>query len=276
MKLSAFGYIGAMAKVLETRRLPNCVKRTNLLPRRQENVEIRSRKWLMPEEVERMIAAVRKGKGRLVKRDVLLIMLGSNHGLRTSELAELRWSDVNLDEQLLIVNRKKRGVPSTHPLSDVEVRQLRAWWSNQPKDAPHVFTTLQGSPMAGFTIHRAIANAGKAANLGFLCYPDMLRRTAVNYWANQGKNAHDILLWFGIRYIPRYCKLARAPYTPRLSRFNESLLPLIREIVSKHTSCGYPRVTALLNLQLEAQGRARVNRKRIYRIMRLGHLLQAR
>jgi type 1 fimbriae regulatory protein FimB len=226
----------------------------------------------MPEEVERMIAAVRKGKGRLVKRDVLLIMLGSSHGLRTSELAELRWSEVNLDEQLLIVRRKKQGVSSTHLLSDAEVRQLRAWWSNQPKDAPHVFTSLRGSPMARFTIHRAIANAGKAAGLEFPCHLYMLRRTAVYYWATQGKNAHDIQSWLGLRHIPRYCKLA--PDTPRRSGFgpqpdDESLLPLIREIVSKHASYGHRRITVLLNRQLEAHGRARINHKRIYRIMRM-------
>jgi hypothetical protein len=225
----------------------------------------------MPEEVERMIAAVRKGKGRMVKRDVLLIMLGSKYGLSVSELAELRWSEVNLDEQLLIVNHKKHSVPSTHSLSDTEVRQLRVWWSNQPRDAPHVFTSLRGGPMARFTIYRAIADAGKAASLGFPCRPHMLRRTAVYHWANQGKTAHDIQLLLGLRYITRF---ELAPYTLRRSSFgrqpdDESLQLLIREIVSKHASYGYRRVTVLLNRQLEAQGRARINHKRIYRIMRM-------
>jgi hypothetical protein len=100
----------------------------------------------------------------------------------------------------------------------------------------------------------------------------MLRRTAVYYWATQGKNAHDIQSWLGLRHIPRYCKLA--PDTPRRSGFgpqpdDESLLPLIREIVSKHASYGHRRITALLNRQLEAHGRARINHKRIYRIMRM-------
>lgn len=54
------------------------------------------------------------------------------------------------------------------------------------------------------------------------------------------------------------------------------LLPLIRAIVAERASYGYRRVTALLNRQLEAQGRARVNHKRIYRIMRLEHLLLPR
>jgi putative transposase len=57
---------------------------------------------------------------------------------------------------------------------------------------------------------------------------------------------------------------------------DEWLLPLIRAIVAERASYGYRRVTALLNRQFAAQGRARVNHKRIYRIMRLRHLLLPR
>ncbi len=71
------------------------------------------------------------------------------------------------------------------------------------------------------------------------------------------------------------------PATRKRSRFgprpdDEWLLPLIRAIVAERASYGYRRVTALLNRQFEAQGRARVNHKRIYRIMRLRHLLLPR
>jgi putative transposase len=54
------------------------------------------------------------------------------------------------------------------------------------------------------------------------------------------------------------------------------LLPLIRAIVAERASYGYRRVTALLNRQLAAGGRPRVNHKRIYRIMRLNDLLLPR
>jgi magnesium-transporting ATPase (P-type) len=47
----------------------------------------------------------------------------------------------------------------------------------------------------------------------------------------------------------------------------ELLLPLIRAVVAECASYGYRRVTALLNRQLHSEGRARVNHKRIYRIM---------
>jgi transposase InsO family protein len=66
----------------------------------------------------------------------------------------------------------------------------------------------------------------------------------------------------------------RCGFAPRPD--DEWLLPLIRAIVAERASYGYRRVTALLNRQLEAEGRARVNHKRIYRIMRMNDLLLPR
>lgn len=51
---------------------------------------------------------------------------------------------------------------------------------------------------------------------------------------------------------------------------------MIRAIVAGRPSYGYRRVTALLNRQLQAAGRARVNHKRIYRIMRINQWLLPR
>ena len=69
------------------------------------------------------------------------------------------------------------------------------------------------------------------------------------------------------------------PAVPRPRRpqpDDEWLLPMIRAIVAERASYGYRRVTALLNRQLEAEGRARVNHKRMYRIMRNNQLLLPR
>ena len=51
-----------------------------------------------------------------------------------------------------------------------------------------------------------------------------------------------------------------------------ALLALIREIVDQRASYGYRRVTALVNRQLTAHGKPRVNAKRVLRIMRLHSL----
>lgn len=57
---------------------------------------------------------------------------------------------------------------------------------------------------------------------------------------------------------------------------DEWLLPRVRALVAERASYGYRRVTALLNTMLVAEGRRRVNHKRIYRLMRRNGLLLQR
>jgi putative transposase len=54
---------------------------------------------------------------------------------------------------------------------------------------------------------------------------------------------------------------------------DELYLSLIRQITDMRPTYGYRRVTALLNRHLTTKGQSRVNHKRIYRIMKIHHLL---
>jgi len=63
-------------------------------------------------------------------------------------------------------------------------------------------------------------------------------------------------------------------------RYNKAddawLLPLIRELVDHRMTYGYRRIGALLNRMLQGMGKAIVNHKRVYRIMRQNGLLLTR
>lgn len=54
----------------------------------------------------------------------MLIMLAYRHGLRVSELIEMRWDQVDLKRRLLYVRRLKNGTPSNHPLGKKESESL--------------------------------------------------------------------------------------------------------------------------------------------------------
>jgi type 1 fimbriae regulatory protein FimB/type 1 fimbriae regulatory protein FimE len=56
-------------------------------------LEVRDREYLFEEEVEAMIKAA--FKGRWGHRDSTLILMGYRHGLRISELVNLRWQQIN-------------------------------------------------------------------------------------------------------------------------------------------------------------------------------------
>ena len=63
---------------------------------------------------------------------------------------------------------------------------------------------------------------------------------------------------------------------PRYRRAGDAeLLARIRPLVDARPSYGYRRITALLNRHADAEGLARVNHKRVYRVMKRAGLLLA-
>jgi integrase len=93
-------------------------------PRRLKNAERRTREYLTEHEVELLREAARR-RGRYGHRDQTMILLAYRHALRVSELVALRWDQIDFSQGHLFVSRRKRGTPSTHPLSGEELRALR-------------------------------------------------------------------------------------------------------------------------------------------------------
>jgi len=79
-----------------------------LPPYKRPNAERRSREYLTPDEVDRLIATARR-LGRHGPRDATMMPLAYRHGLRVSELVALRWEQVDLKNGLLHVRRRKMG-----------------------------------------------------------------------------------------------------------------------------------------------------------------------
>src|SRR5262249_60509816 len=84
-------------------------------PRRRPNHELRVREHLTEREVEKLIEAARGN--RWGHRDATMILVAYRHGLRASELCDLRWDQVSFSGAVLHVRRRKAGTPSTHPLT---------------------------------------------------------------------------------------------------------------------------------------------------------------
>ena len=101
---------------------PTIVKRT-VTPTRPPNGDLRTHEYLTEAEVERLMTAARKN--RWGHRDATMILVGYRHGLRVSELVNLRWDQVDFRTAALHVRRVKQGTPSTHPILGNELRALR-------------------------------------------------------------------------------------------------------------------------------------------------------
>jgi hypothetical protein len=85
------------------------------MPIRPANAELRSREYLTPAEIEKLIKAAKDGRWPL--RDATLIIAAYRHGLRAVEACQLEWSQVEFGRNAALhVRRAKQGKPSVHPI----------------------------------------------------------------------------------------------------------------------------------------------------------------
>jgi len=175
---------------------PTTVNRTLSL-RRKTNAEYRPREYLTEGEVTKLLETARK-RGRNGARDVAAILLAYRHGLRASELCQLRWSEVDLKHGRLHVNRLKGGIESVHPLRGPELRALRPL---QGGASPYVFVTEQGTPVTPAWFLRMIQRTGEAAKLPFAIHPHMLRHAVGFKLANDGQDTRSIAHYLGHRNL---------------------------------------------------------------------------
>ena len=96
-----------------------------------------------------------------------MILVAYRHGLRASELVDLRWDQVDVPSATLHVRRVKQGTPSTHPILGDELRALRRLQREQEPKSPFVFTSERGAPFSTAGFARMVERAGAEAELGF-------------------------------------------------------------------------------------------------------------
>jgi len=152
---------------------PATVNRTVTMPRRKPNSVYRTREHLTGAEVDRLIDAAKAN--RWGHRDATMILVAFRHGLRSSELVDLRWDQIDFTHAVLHVRRAKKGTPATHPVVGDEMRALRKLQREQDPKSPFVFTSERGSPFTTAGFARMVERAGVEAKLGFPAHPHMLR-----------------------------------------------------------------------------------------------------
>ena len=187
---------------------PTIVKRT-VMPTRLPNAELRTREYLTEAEVERLIKAAQDN--RYGQRDAAMILVAYRHGLRASELTDLRWDQVEFASAALHVRRVKQGTPSTHPILGDELRALRRLQREQEPKSPFVFTSERSTPFTTAGFARMIERAGVEARLGFKAHPHMLRHACGYALANKGHDTRALQAYLGhrnIQHTVRYTELS--------------------------------------------------------------------
>jgi type 1 fimbriae regulatory protein FimB/type 1 fimbriae regulatory protein FimE len=191
--------------------VPSTEKRTVAGPVavRKPNAELRTREYLTQGEVEALCKAA--GRNRWGHRDACMILVAYRHGLRASELCDLRWDQIDFKAGTLAVRRVKRGSPATHPIRGDELRALRRLQREQAPASPWVFTSERGAPFGTAGFARMVERAGAEAKLGFKAHPHMLRHACGFALANAGHDTRALQAWLGhrnIQHTVRYTELS--------------------------------------------------------------------
>jgi integrase len=177
-------------------------------PRRRPNRESRTREYLVPSEVDRLLLAA--FKGRYGQRDRTLVLLMYRHGLRVGEAVALRWDQCDLRAGLLHVSRLKNGFNAPHPLRGPELRALRQLRRDWP-DGPYVFVSERGGPMTTGNVRMLVDRCGRTAGLEFRAHPHMLRHACGYKLANDGHDTRSLQHYLGhknIVHTVRYTEMA--------------------------------------------------------------------
>jgi type 1 fimbriae regulatory protein FimB/type 1 fimbriae regulatory protein FimE len=185
---------------------PTNIKRT-VAPRRRPNAAYRTREHLTEAEVERLVKTA--GSNRRGHRDATMILVAFRHGLRAAELVGLRWDQVDFEGGVLHVARRKRGTPSTHPISGRELRALRRL-KREAQASPFLFVSERGSPFSVAGFQKLVARAGVAAGFEFQLHPHMLRHSCGFKLANDGVDTRALQAYLGhrsIQHTVRYTEL---------------------------------------------------------------------
>ena len=135
-----------------------------------------------------------------------MVLVAFRHGLRASELVDLRWEQIELANALLHVRRVKQGSPATHPLTGRELRALRRLQREQQPKSPFVFISERGVPFSKRGFQTMVERA-----VEMKIHPHMLRHACGFKLANEGVDTRMIQAYLGhrsIQHTVRYTELA--------------------------------------------------------------------
>lgn len=181
---------------------------------------IQTRKFLTePERSALFKAAALTRNG---KRDAFMLEFAYRHGLRSTELVNLKWEQLNLegDEPTVFVTRAKNGKSTEHPLTPKEVKYFR---STQNK-SDYVFISEQGSPFTERAIRKMVAIAGQRAGLKFPVHSHMLRHTCGYVMANMSETPD-------VRLMQDYLGHKNIQHTVRYTQVNSKRFAKLKTIL---------------------------------------------
>src|ERR1700686_4744910 len=183
---------------------PSIVKNVIRMPK-QRAKQLRSRiSYLSSEQLERFLQLAKE----YGPREHAMFLFAVAHGARAQEIANLRLSDINFQNEQIHIARLKGSLDSTQTLLKVKGNSLfdekaafKAWLAvRQPDAADFVFNSQKSTQMNRVTVFKLYKAIARKAGLGeTLQHPHVLKHTAAMVLVQQGANAFLIRQHLGDR-----------------------------------------------------------------------------
>jgi type 1 fimbriae regulatory protein FimB/type 1 fimbriae regulatory protein FimE len=179
------------------------------VPIRRPNAALRTREYLTETEIGKLMKAA--SGNRHAHRDSTMVLVCYRHGLRATELVDLRWDQIDFSAATMAIRRIKQGSSATHPIRGDELRALRRLQREQNPKSAYVFTSERWAPFSTAGFAKIVERLGEIAGLGFKAHPHMLRHGCGYALANKGHDTRSVQAYLGhknIQHTVRYTELA--------------------------------------------------------------------
>ena len=168
--------------------------------------------WVTEAEVNELRRGARKTRNPV--RNELIVLMLYRHGLRETELCNLKLDYLNLHESKLFVKRVKKGNDGIQPITGDELRLIKRYLRlRHAKDKaflPWLFLSEQGNQLYRNTVIKMIETCYKQAGLRKIT-PHMLRHGCGYALINKGYDVRVVQDYLGhkdIRNTAMYTKLS--------------------------------------------------------------------
>ncbi len=178
-------------------------------PKINETIDHHKKNFLTENEMKKFLESARQGRHSV--RNHCLMLVAYRHGLRVSELIDIRLQDLDLETGRIYVRRLKGSLSTHQPTEGIELRAIRAWLREREKypnaGSNYLFLSERGM-MTRQAINYLVEQIGKRAKFIFKVNPHMIRHSTGFYLANKGNDTRLIQDYLGHKNITH-----TVPYT---------------------------------------------------------------
>lgn len=163
--------------------------------------EITSPSYLSDDEINRLIDVDLTSISQTPERDLAILDLLINTGLKVQEIIELKVINVDFSKEVLNIPAIGKGRARIVPIPKSTITRLNHYNNTKKEGATHwLFLSISNNKLSPDRIQRMVKRVGEAANIPHVT-PNILRRSFEKRLVREGKSIDTIQYLMGFNVI---------------------------------------------------------------------------